>query len=412
MSKRRVVVTGLGSINPLGNNIPDTWDNLCKGASGIDDITAFDTSDLPVTFAGEVKNFDANEYMGKQHARKLDRSGHLSIYATEEALKDAGLDAKERLGANVGIVLGTGIGGIGATEGGVRAYDERGPSRVNPMTITQLMPNSSTGQVAIKYGIEGPSLTITTACAASANAIGEAKRIIENGIVDTVVAGGTESGTTPMTMAAFAQIKALSTNNDSPQEASKPFDKYRDGFVMGEGSTMMVLESEESAKSRGANIYGYLVGYGSSTDAFHITAPSEGGIGSSRAMDASLKDASLNPEAINYINAHGTSTKINDATETIAIKRSFGSAAENVSISSTKSMVGHLLGGAGAFESMVCLMSIKDGVIPPTINLDSPDEECDLNYTPNNSIEKDISYAMTNSFGFGGHNAVLIFSRN
>tara|TARA_B100001250_G_scaffold284305_1_gene246394 strand:- start:1577 stop:2815 length:1239 start_codon:yes stop_codon:yes gene_type:complete len=412
VSKRRVVVTGLGSINPLGNNIPDTWDNLCKGASGIDDITAFDTSDLPVTFAGEVKNFDANEYMGKQHARKLDRSGHLSIYATEEALKDAGLDAKERLGANVGIVLGTGIGGIGATEGGVRAYDERGPSRVNPMTITQLMPNSSTGQVAIKYGIEGPSLTITTACAASANAIGEAKRIIENGIVDTVVAGGTESGTTPMTMAAFAQIKALSTNNDSPQEASKPFDKYRDGFVMGEGSTMMVLESEESAKSRGANIYGYLVGYGSSTDAFHITAPSEGGIGSSRAMDASLKDASLNPEAINYINAHGTSTKINDATETIAIKRSFGSAAENVSISSTKSMVGHLLGGAGAFESMVCLMSIKDSVIPPTINLNTPDEECDLNYTPNNSIEKDISYAMTNSFGFGGHNAVLIFSRN
>ena len=412
MSKRRVVVTGLGSINPLGNNIPDTWDNLCKGASGIDDITAFDTSDLPVTFAGEVKNFDANEYMGKQHARKLDRSGHLSIYATEEALKDAGLDAKERLGANVGIVLGTGIGGIGATEGGVRAYDERGPSRVNPMTITQLMPNSSTGQVAIKYGIEGPSLTITTACAASANAIGEAKRIIENGIVDTVVAGGTESGTTPMTMAAFAQIKALSTNNDSPQEASKPFDKYRDGFVMGEGSTMMVLESEESAKSRGANIYGYLVGYGSSTDAFHITAPSEGGIGSSRAMDASLKDASLNPEAINYINAHGTSTKINDATETIAIKRSFGSAAENVSISSTKSMVGHLLGGAGAFESMVCLMSIKDSVIPPTINLNTPDDECDLNYTPNNSIEKDISYAMTNSFGFGGHNAVLIFSRD
>jgi len=412
MSKRRVVVTGLGSINPLGNNVPDTWDNLCKGVSGIDKITAFDTSELPVTFAGEVKNFDANEYMGKQHARKLDRSGHLSIYATEEALKDAGLEAKERLGSNVGIVLGTGIGGIGATEGGVRAYDERGPSRVNPMTITQLMPNSSTGQVAIKYGIEGPSLTITTACAASANAIGEAKRIIENGIVDTVVAGGTESGTTPMTMAAFAQIKALSTNNDSPQEASRPFDKYRDGFVMGEGSTMMVLESEESAKSRDANIYGYLVGYGSSTDAFHITAPSEGGIGSSRAMDASFKDASLNPEAINYINAHGTSTKINDVTETIAIKRSFGSAAEKVSISSTKSMVGHLLGGAGAFESMVCLMAIKDRVIPPTINLDSPDEECDLDYTPNNSIEKDISYAMTNSFGFGGHNAVLIFSRD
>ena len=230
MSKRRVVVTGLGSINPLGNNVQATWDNLVNGVSGIDHITSFDTSELPVTFAGEVKNFDANEYMGKQHARKLDRSGHLSIHATEEALKDAGLDLEERLGSNVGIVFGTGIGGIGATEDAVRTFDERGPSRVNPLAITQLMPNSSTGQVAIKFGIEGPSVTITTACAASANAVGEAKNMIENGIVDIVVTGGTESGTTPMTIAAFAQIRALSTQNDNPKEACKPFDKNRDGF--------------------------------------------------------------------------------------------------------------------------------------------------------------------------------------
>ena len=258
MSKRRVVITGLGTINPLGNNVPDTWDSLINGVSGIDTITSFDTTNLPVTFAGEVKNFDANEYMGKQHARKLDRSGHLSIYATEEALKDSGLDNQERLGPNVGIVFGTGIGGIGATEDAVRTFDERGPSRVNPLAITQLKPNSSTGQVAIKFGIEGPSVTITTACAASANAVGEAKNMIENGIVDIVVTGGTESGTTPMTIAAFAQIRALSTQNDNPKGACKPFDKNRDGFVMGEGSTVLILESEESAKSRDAEIYAYI----------------------------------------------------------------------------------------------------------------------------------------------------------
>ena len=302
MSKRRVVVTGLGTINPLGNNVEDTWENLVNGVSGIDSITSFDTSNLPVTFAGEVKNFDANEYMGKQHARKLDRSGHLSIYATEEALKDARLDNQERLGPNVGIVFGTGIGGIGATEDAVRTFDERGPSRVNPLAITQLMPNSSTGQVAIKFGIEGPSVTITTACAASANAVGEAKNMIENGIVDIVVTGGTESGTTPMTIAAFAQIRALSTQNDNPKEACKPFDKNRDGFVMGEGSTVLILESEESAKSRDAEIYAYIDGYGSTTDAYHITAPAEGGAGAVKAMEKAIEDAGITPSDIDYIN--------------------------------------------------------------------------------------------------------------
>ena len=412
MSKRRVVVTGLGTINPLGNNVSDTWDNLINGVSGIDSITAFDTSELPVTFAGEVKNFDANEYMGKQHARKLDRSGHFSIYATEEALKDAGLDNEERLGPNVGIVFGTGIGGIGATEDAVRTFDERGPSRVNPLAITQLMPNSSTGQVAIKFGIEGPSLTITTACAASANAVGEAKNMIENGIVDMVVAGGTESGTTSMTIAAFAQIRALSTNNDSPQEACKPFDKNRDGFVMGEGSTVLIMESEESAKNRGAEIYGYVSGYGSTTDAFHITAPAEGGAGAVKAMGKALEDAGIKASDVDYINAHGTSTPANDKNETDAIKTVLGEKAYEVAISSTKSMTGHLLGGGGAFESMASLLSIKHSKVPPTINLNNPDEECDLNYTPNSATDLEINTAMSNSFGFGGHNAVLVFKKS
>ena len=412
MSKRRVVVTGLGTINPLGNNVSDTWNNLINGISGVDYISSFETDELPVTFAGEVKNFDANDYMGKQHARKLDRSGHLSIYATEEALKDAGFNTEERLGADVGIIFGTGIGGIGATEEAVRTYDKRGPSRINPLAITQLMPNSSTGQVAIKFGIEGPSLTITTACAASANALGEAKNMIQNGIVDTVIAGGTESGTTAMTIGAFAQIKALSTNNENPKKACKPFDKDRDGFVMGEGSTVLVMESEESAINRGADIYGYVSGYGASTDAHHITAPAEGGRGAIDAMKKALLDAELTPSDIDYINAHGTSTPANDKNETAAIKTVFGEKAYDINISSTKSMTGHLLGGGGAFESLVSLLSLKNNIIPPTINLNNPDEECDLNYTPNAAIEKELSAAMSNSFGFGGHNGVLVFKKS
>ena len=412
MSNRRVVVTGLGTINPLGNKVSDSWEKLLNGVSGIDHITSFDTENLPVTFAGEVKNFDANEYMGKQHARKLDRSAHLSIFATEQALKDAGVDTETRLGSNVGIVFGTGIGGIGATEDAVRVFDSRGPSRINPLAITQLMPNSSTGQVAIKFGIEGPSLTITTACAASANAVGEAKNLIENGIVDMVVAGGTESGTTPMTIAAFAQIRALSTKNDIPAEACSPFDKNRDGFVMAEGSTVLIMESEESANSRNAKIYGYVDGYGATTDAHHITAPAEGGAGALRAMELALKDAGIEKNKIEYINAHGTSTPSNDKNETLAIKELFAEHAYALQISSSKSMTGHLLGGAGAFESMVCLLSLKNNKISPTINLNTPDEECDLNYTPNIPIDREISYAMSNSFGFGGHNGVLIFGKN
>ena len=412
MSKRRVVVTGIGTINPLANNVENSWSNLISGKSGIDNITSFDTTNLPVKFAGEVKDFDANDYMGKQHARKLDRSAHLSIFAAEQALLDAGLDTESRLGDEVGIVLGTGIGGIGATEDAVRIYDTRGPSRINPLAITQLMPNSSTGQVAIRFGIEGPSLTITTACAASANSVGEAKNLIERGVVDTVIAGGTESGTTPMTIGAFAQIRALSTNNESPKEACRPFDKNRDGFVMAEGSTILVLENEETAKKRGAKIYGYVDGYGSTTDAYHITAPSEGGEGAVRAMKKALEDAGVNKEEINYINAHGTSTPINDKNETMAIKSVFGELAKSTTISSTKSMTGHLLGGAGAFEAMVSLLVMQNNKIPPTINLTTADDECDLNYTPNVSIDLEVNKVMSNSFGFGGHNGVLIFSKN
>ena len=411
MSKRRVVGTGLGTINPLANNVENTWNKLLDGVSGINHITSFDTSTLPVTFAGEVKDFDANEYMGKQHARKLDRSAHLSIFATEQALKDAKIDTEKRLGTNVGIVFGTGIGGIGATEDAVRMFDSRGPSRINPLAITQLMPNSSTGQVAIKFGIEGPSLTITTACAASANAVGEAKNLIENGIVDMVITGGTESGTTPMTIAAFAQIRALSTKNETPTEACRPFDKNRDGFVMAEGSTVLVLESEESANKRGVDIYGYVDGYGSTSDAHHITAPAEGGAGALRAMEKALNDAKLEKNNVDYINAHGTSTPANDKNETTAIKTLFKEDATSLNISSTKSMTGHLLGGAGAFESLVCLLSLKNNKIPPTINLNNPDSDCDLDYTPNVLLEKELHTAMSNSFGFGGHNAVLVFSK-
>ena len=412
MTKQRVVVTGLGTINPLGNNVSDTWENLISGVSGIDYITLFDTSDLPVTFAGEVKNFDANEYMGKQNARKLDRAGHLSIFAAEEAIKDAGFNIDESLGDDFGIIFGTGIGGIGATENAVRVYDERGSSRISPLAITQLMPNSSTGQVAIKYGIRGPSLTITTACAASANAIGEAKRMIEQGVVKKVLVGGTESGTTSMTIGAFAQIKALSKQNDNPKKACKPFDKNRDGFVMAEGSTVLILESEESAKNRKANIYGYVTGYGSSTDAYHITAPSEGGEGALRAMKDAITDAGIDSKSIDYINAHGTSTPANDLNETLAIKSLLGNDAYNVRISSTKSMTGHLLGGGGAFEAMATILTIKNGKIPPTINLENSDEDCDLNYTPNKYVEEELITAMSNSFGFGGHNAALIFSKS
>ncbi|MDB4249725.1 beta-ketoacyl-ACP synthase II [Acidimicrobiia bacterium] len=412
MSNRRVVITGFGTINPLANNVSDTWNKLINGESGIEKITAFDTSELPVSFAGEVKNFDANEYMGKQNARKLDRSSHLSIFATEEALKDAGLNSEERLGPNVGIVFGTGIGGIGSTEQAVRTFDERGASRISPLAITQLMPNSSTGQVAIKYGIEGPSLTITTACAASANAVGEAKNMIQNGIVDMVIAGGIESGTTAMTIGAFAQIRALSTNNENPQEACRPFDKDRDGFVMGEGSTVLVMESEESAIKRGAQIYGYVAGYGASTDAFHITAPAEGGKGAVDAMQKAIKDANLAINDIEYINAHGTSTPANDKNETAAIKTVFGEQAYELDISSTKSMTGHLLGGGGAFESMVSVLALKNGIVPPTINLKNPDEDCDLKYTPNTALNKTLNVAMSNSFGFGGHNGVLVFKKD
>tara|TARA_Y100001954_G_scaffold2869_1_gene3550 strand:- start:7 stop:1245 length:1239 start_codon:yes stop_codon:yes gene_type:complete len=411
MTKQRVVVTGLGTINPLGNNVSDTWKKLVGGVSGIDYITLFDASDLPVTFAGEVKNFDANEYMGKQNARKLDRSGHLSIFAAEEAIQDAGFDLSKPLGEDFGIVFGTGIGGIGATEDAVRVYDERGSARISPLAITQLMPNSSTGQVAIKYGIQGPSLTITTACAASANAIGEAKRMIEQNIVDKVIVGGTESGTTSMTIGAFAQIKALSKQNDEPQKACKPFDKNRDGFVMAEGSTVLILESESSAKDRDAKVYGYISGYGSSTDAYHITAPSEGGVGALRAMEKAISNADISNEKIDYINAHGTSTPANDLNETLAIKSLMNDYAYEVNISSTKSMTGHLLGGGGAFEAMASLLSMKNNQIPPTINLNESDEDCDLNYTANHSVDKDIDHVMSNSFGFGGHNAVLIFSK-
>ena len=347
--------------------------------------------------------------MGKQQARKLDKSSQLSIFATEEALKDANLNTDERLGPNVGIVFGTGIGGIGSTEQAVRTFDERGASRINPLAITQLMPNSSTGQVAIKYGIEGPSLTVTTACAASANAVGEAKNMIQNGIVDMVITGGTESGTTAMTIGAFAQIRALSTNNENPTEACKPFDKDRDGFILADGAGSLVLEDYEHAKQRNAHIYAEIIGFGMSSDAYHMTAPPEDGRGAALSMKNALIDAEINADEIDYINAHGTSTPLGDLAETRALKTIFTNTMP--SISSTKSMTGHTLGAAGAIESIFCIKSLNDNVVPPTINLINQDSECDLDYTALRSVEKKVTLAMNNSFGFGGTNSTLVFKK-
>ena len=400
---KKIAVIGTGVIGA-------GWIIRCLAHNKI--VYAFDKDiKLKKNLIAEIKR--TWPYVKKHFNKKtLNLKNFKYFTSIEEALKDANLNPEERLGPNVGIVFGTGIGGIGATEQAVRTYDERGASRINPLAITQLMPNSSTGQVAIKYGIEGPSLTITTACAASANAVGEAKNMIQNGVVDMVVTGGTESGTTPMTIGAFAQIRALSTNNENPKEACKPFDKNRDGFVMGEGSTVLVMESEESALKRGAEIYGYVAGYGATTDAYHITAPAEGGKGAVVAMQKAIEDAELSINDIDYINAHGTSTPANDKNETAAIKTVFGDKAYDLDISSTKSMTGHLLGGGGAFESMVSVLALQKSIIPPTINLNNPDEECDLNYTPNDAVQKEMNIAMSNSFGFGGHNGVLVFKKS
>ncbi|HUG74531.1 MAG TPA: beta-ketoacyl-ACP synthase II [Acidimicrobiia bacterium] len=411
---RRVVVTGLGTVNPLGHTVDEFWAAALAGTSGVGPITAFDASGFKTRIAAEIHDFDPEVYIERQEARRLDRYDQLFWASSAQAIADAGLSYEEDDPAayRAGVVVGSGIGGIMAFQDGIDTLRQRGPDRVSPLVITQIISNMAAGLVSIRYNLFGPNSCIVTACAASANAIGDAAEIIKRGAADVMVAGGAEAPIIEFTVAAFAQSRALSTNNDDPAGASRPFDANRDGFVMGEGAATLVLEEREHALARGATIHAEVVGYGMSADGYHITLPRPGGAGAARAMQNALDDAGLGADEIDYINAHGTSTAANDSTETAAIKTVFGDGAYSIPVSSTKSMTGHLLGGAGALESLVCILAIGDGRVPPTINYETPDPECDLDYVPNEARDVRVDRAMTNSFGFGGHNVSLVFARH
>ena len=407
----RVVVTGMGAITPLGNDVETFWQNVVAGRSGVGPITLFDASALKTRIAAEVKGFDPEAWFGRKEARRLDRYAQFALAATQQALQDARLDPGHVDRERVGVILGTGIGGIGALVQGVETLMTRGPDRISPFMVPMMLADTAPGLIAIAYGFRGPNMAVITACASGTNAIGEAMNLIRRGDADVVIAGGAEAAILPISVAAFNVMGAISTRNEEPERASRPFDRTRDGFVMGEGAGILVLERLEHAQARGARIYAEVVGYGASADAYHITAPLENGEGAALAMRRALADAGLSPREVDYINAHGTGTPLNDKSETQAIKAVFGEAAYDVPISSTKSMIGHLLGAAGAVEAIVCIRAITDGVIPPTINYEHPDPECDLDYVPNTARRRPVRVAMSNSFGFGGHNACVIFRR-
>lgn len=407
----RVVVTGMGAITPLGNDVETFWQNVVAGRSGVGPITLFDASALKTRIAAEVKGFDPEAWFGRKEARRLDRYAQFALAATQQALQDARLDPGHVDRERVGVILGTGIGGIGSLVQGVETLMTRGPDRISPFMVPMMLADTAPGLIAIAYGFRGPNMAVITACASGTNAIGEAMNLIRRGDADVVIAGGAEAAILPISVAAFNVMGAISTRNEEPERASRPFDRTRDGFVMGEGAGILVLERLEHAQARGARIYAEVVGYGASADAYHITAPLENGEGAALAMRRALADAGLSPRQVDYINAHGTGTPLNDKSETQAIKAVFGEAAYDVPISSTKSMIGHLLGAAGAVEAIVCIRAITDGVIPPTINYEHPDPECDLDYVPNTARRRPVRVAMSNSFGFGGHNACVIFRR-
>lgn len=408
---RRVVVTGMGVITPIGNTVQEYWEALLAGTSGIAPITLFDAAELPVRFAGEVKDFRPEDFMDRRTARRMDRFDQFFYAATSQALEDAGIDYGDdpESGVRSGVVVGSGIGGLMSMQEGMDTMRTRGADRISPYQVTRLIPNMAAGDVSIGFNLLGPVTCTVTACAASANAIGDAAEIIRRGAADVMVAGGAEAPICEFGVAAFAQARAVSTRNDDPQGACRPFDATRDGFIMAEGAGSLILEEREHALARGAHIYAEVLGYGMSSDAYHITLPRPGGVGAARAMRAALDDAGIAAAQVDYINAHGTSTPANDVTETAAIKLVFGDHAEQLPISSTKSMTGHLLGGAGAIESIASILALRDGVLPPTINYQNPDPECDLDYVPNEPRKQDVGIVMSNSFGFGGHNAVLIF---
>jgi 3-oxoacyl-[acyl-carrier-protein] synthase II len=408
---RRVVVTGVGLVSPLGIGTGANWDALCAGQSGIGPITRFDPTQFSARIAGEVKDFNPLQFVDKKDVKKMDVFIQLAIAATDFAMQDARLTVSPEHATRTGVFIASGIGGFSTIEREHRALLEGGPRRISPFFIPAAIINLAAGQVSIRFGAKGPNSATCTACSASAHAIGDAFEIIRRNDADVMIAGGSEAAITPMGVGGFAAMRALSTRNDEPQRASRPFDKDRDGFVMGEGSGVIILEELEFARRRGASIYAELVGYGMSADAFHITAPSEDGDGGVRVMQAALKSAGIGPEQVDYINAHGTSTPYNDKLETLAIKRLFGEHARSVAISSTKSMTGHLLGAAGGLEAGITVLAIRHQVIPPTINYETPDPECDLDYVPNTKREKKIEYALSNSFGFGGTNGALLFKR-
>lgn len=408
--KRRVVITGFGALTPLGEGLVPFWDGLLKGRSGVGPITQFDASDYTTRIAAEVKGFDPTSYMDRKESRRMDRFAQFAVAATRLALEDASLiDGFD--GDRTGVLVGSGIGGIHTFETQCQTLLEKGPSRVSPFFVPMMIPDMASGQVSIIFGARGPNACTVTACASGAHSIGDAFRIIQQGLADTMITGGSEAAVSPLSMAGFCSARTLSTRNDDPERASRPFDNERDGFVLGEGAGILIIEELEHAKARNAHIYAEIIGYGATGDAYHITTPEPEGSGATRAMEAALKDAGMSPEQVEYINAHGTSTEYNDKLETLAIKRVFGDHAYNVAISSTKSMTGHLLGAAGGIESIATCMALQEGVMPPTINYDDPDPECDLDYIPNEPRQKDISVAISNSFGFGGHNAVLVFRR-
>ncbi|HIF29813.1 MAG TPA: beta-ketoacyl-[acyl-carrier-protein] synthase II [Candidatus Marinimicrobia bacterium] len=402
----RVVITGEGSISPLGVSSKDLWNNLIHGKSGIRLIKSFDTENFNVKIAGEITDFDPLTFFEHKESRKLDRYTMFAMIAADQAIKSSGLDS-----SNVGVILGTGVGGMHTLEEEQTKLLKKGQRGVSPHFIPKMIPNIAGGQIAIKYGFHGPNLSLSTACSSASDAIGMAYRLIQSNQINAMVCGGSEGGITPLTLSGFSNMKALSKNNDNPQSASKPFDKNRDGFIMSEGSAMLVLESLDSAQKRGANILAEIVGYGITNDAYHITQPHNESKGAASAIDLALKDASINKEEVSYINAHGTSTYYNDMLETQAIKQVFGNHAKDLLVSSTKSMTGHMLGATGAIEAITCIYAMNHGIIPPTINYETPDPECDLNYVPNKSIESNLTITMSNSFGFGGHNSVLAFKK-
>jgi len=408
---RRVVITGLGVVSPVGNNVETFWKALCSGQSGIDYITQFDASDYPCKIAGEVRDLDFGNYVDPKEVRRTDRVILLGMVAAHEAVKQSGITGGSVDMERVGTIIGSGIGGLATLETEHQKLLERGPSRVSPFLIPMMIPDMPTGRISMEYGCKGPNYSVVSACASGAHSIGDAFMMIKCGMADAVVTGGTEACILKTGFAGFSSMKALSFRNDNPKKASSPFDKKRDGFVMGEGAGILVIESLEHARARNATILGEIVGYGATGDASHITAPAPEGEGAQRAMKMALASAGLKPEDIGYINVHGTSTPLNDKNETAAIKAVFGEYAKSVSISSTKSMTGHLLGASGAIECIASALAISDSIIPPTINYEDPDPECDLNYTPNVAIKKEIRYALSNSLGFGGHNACLILGK-